>query len=170
MNRTVDHPNRRLLISLPDPYEDARTRYETVVPAVDLAGFAAASNWNEVLAEAKVQAPHGFLRYFRADVAAAMVGSRTTWQSTEYLMGNHTIAERMYRHDPAVMLHAPLRTLLYDGPKGTVLAVDQPSLLFASYDNPAIAAVGRELDSLLATLIDVLDGDVPAVLTARTDG
>jgi hypothetical protein len=79
-------------------------------------------------------------------------------------MGNHTIAERMYRHDPGVMLHAPLRTLLYAGPEGTVLAVDQPSLLFGSYGNAAITAVGVELDGLLATLVDLLGGDVPAAL------
>ncbi|CQD20550.1 hypothetical protein BN970_04703 [Mycolicibacterium conceptionense] len=97
-----------------------------------------------------------------------MAGSGTTWQSTEYLMGNHTIAERMYRHDPAVMLHAPLRTLLYDGPIGTVLAVDQPSLLFASYDNPAIATVGHELDALLVILIELLGGDVPEELRSAT--
>jgi len=43
----------------------------------------------------------------------------------------------MFRHDPSVMLHAPLRTLLYaDADGDTKLAVDQPSLLFASYDNP----------------------------------
>lgn len=165
MSTTVDHASRRLLISLPDSYEDARSRYETLVPAVDMAGFAAASHWDDVLAEAKAQAPHGFLRYFRGDVADAMLGSGTTWQSTEYLMGNHTIAERMYRHDPSVMLHAPLRTLLYAGAHGTVLAVDQPSLLFASYGNPEIAAVGRELDALLATLIGLLGGDAPDELT-----
>jgi hypothetical protein len=164
----IDHPSRRLLISLPHDYEQARARYENLVPAVDLEGFAAATTWDEVLAEAKAQAPHGFLRYFRTDVAPAMAGSGTTWQSTEYLMGNHTIAERMYRHDPAVMLHAPLRTLLYDGPIGTVLAVDQPSLLFASYDNPAIATVGHELDALLVILIELLGGDVPEELRSAT--
>jgi hypothetical protein len=160
----VEHPSRRLLISLPDDYERARGRYESLVPAVDLTAYAAASNWDEVVAEAKQQAPHGFLRYFSTDVAPAMALSGSTWRATEYLMGNHTIAERMYRHDPAVMLHAPLRTLLYDGPDGAALAVDQPSLLFGSYDNPAIAAVGRELDGLLATLIELLDGEVPTAL------
>ncbi|BBX91838.1 hypothetical protein H5U98_11290 [Mycolicibacterium boenickei] len=160
----VDHPSRRLLVALPDSYERARERYESLVPAYNSAAFAAASNWDEVLAVAKTQAPHGFLRYFSIDVAPSMAGSGSNGQATEYLMGNHTIAERMYRHDPAVMLHAPLRTLLYAGPDGTVLAVDQPSLLFASYGHPAITAVGHELDGLLATLIDLLDGDVPAQL------
>lgn len=160
----VDHPSRRLLIALPDDYHQARDRYESLVPAVDLTAYAAASDWDEVIATAKQQAPHGFMRYYRIDVTPTMALSGATWHATEYLMGNHTIAERMYRHDPAVMLHAPLRTLLYDGPQGSVLAVDQPSLLFASYDNPAVTAVGRELDGLLATLIEQLDGDVPTQL------
>jgi uncharacterized protein (DUF302 family) len=77
-------------------------------------------------------------------------------------MGNHTIAERMFRHDPSAMLHAPLRTLLYADTDGdTKLAVDQPSLLFASYGNPDIAALGNELDGLLAALVELLGGDVP---------
>jgi uncharacterized protein (DUF302 family) len=77
-------------------------------------------------------------------------------------MGNHTIAERMFRHDPSVMLHAPLRTLLYVDTDGdTKLAVDQPSLLFASYDNPDIASVGKELDDLLVKLIELLGGKIP---------
>lgn len=161
---SVEHPSRRLLIALPDDYESARHRYEALVPAVDHDAFAKASTWDEVLAEAKIQAPHGFLRYFQSDVVPAMTGSGSSWPATEYLMGNHTIAQRMYRHDPGVMLHAPLRTLLYDGGRGTVLAVDQPSLLFGSYGNPAIAAVGVELDGLLATLIELLGAEVPAAL------
>jgi hypothetical protein len=53
------------------------------------------------------------MRYYRGDVTAAMAGSPSFRKATEYLMGNHTIAERMFRHDPAVMLHAPLRTVVY---------------------------------------------------------
>jgi uncharacterized protein (DUF302 family) len=162
----VDHPNRRLLVALPDGYETARNRYEALVPEVDTAAYADAPDWDAVVALAKTMAPHGFLRYFQTDVAPAMARSGARWRATEYLMGNHTIAERMYRHDPAVMLHAPLRTLIYEGTDGTVLAVDQPSLLFASYGNPAIAAVGRELDALLVRLIELLGGDVPPHLLA----
>ena len=164
MTTTVEHLNRRLLISLPDAYEQARARYETLVPAADLAAYGDVANWDEMVDKVKAQAPHGFLRYAQIDVAPTMAISNSGRPATEYLMGNHTIAERMYRHDTAVMLHAPLRTLLYDGAEGTVLAVDQPSLLFGSYGNAEIAAVGVELDGLLATLIELLDGDVPAAL------
>jgi hypothetical protein len=164
VSAVVEHLNRRLLISLPGSYADARTHYETLVPVIDHERFARAGTWDEVVAEAKSQAPHGFLRYAQIDVTPTMTASGSTGRATEYLMGNHTIAERMYRHDPGVMLHAPLRTLLYAGPESTVLAVDQPSLLFGSYGNAAITAVGVELDGLLATLVDLLGGDVPAAL------
>lgn len=164
MSTSVEHLNRRLLISLPGSYADARTHYETLVPVIDHERFARADTWDDVVAEAKYQAPHGFLRYAQIDVTPTMTASGSTGRATEYLMGNHTIAERMYRHDPGVMLHAPLRTLLYAGPGSTVLAVDQPSLLFGSYGNAAITAVGVELDGLLAALVDALGGDVPAAL------
>jgi len=153
----VDHPSRRLVVALPQNYDDARERYESLVPEVDLACFAEMVSWQATLDLAEINAPHGFMRYYRSDITPAMAGSPSSWKTTQYLMGNHTIAERMFRHDPSVMLHAPLRTVLYVDPDGdTKLTVDQPSLLFDSYGKPEIAAVGRELDGLLAGLIALL--------------
>jgi hypothetical protein len=157
----VDHPSRRLAVALPQGYDEARERYELLVPEVDFAQFSEVTSWQATLELAEVNAPHGFMRYYRSDITAAMTGSPSLWKTTQYLMGNHTIAERMFRHDPSAMLHAPLRTVLYVDPDGhTKLAVDQPSLLFDSYDKPEIAAVGRELDGLLARLITLLGGDL----------
>ena len=162
----IDHPSRRLVVALPALYDEARAQYETLVPEVDLARFFQMASWQATLELAEINAPHGFMRYFRSDVTALMASSPSLWKATEYLMGNHTIAERMFRHDPCVMLHAPLRTLLYADPDGdTKFAVDQPSLLFDSYETPQIAAVGHELDGLLAALITLLGGEVPAQLT-----
>jgi uncharacterized protein (DUF302 family) len=161
----VDHISRRLIVHLPRPYDEARELYETLVPEVDLARFGQLATWQATLELAEINAPHGFMRYFRTDVTAVMAGSASFWKATEYLMGNHTIAERMFHHDPAVMLHAPLRTLLYADPDGdTKLAVDQPSLLFASYNHPAITAVGEQLDQLLALLITTMAGNLPSAL------
>ena len=158
----IDHPSRRLVVALPALYDEAREQYETLVPEVDFARFFQMASWQATLDLAEINAPHGFMRYARMDVTALMASSPSYWKATQYLMGNHTIAERMFRHEPSVMLHAPLRTLLYADANGdTRLAVDQPSLLFASYDNPEIAAVGQELDALLVGLIELLDGEVP---------
>ena len=165
----TDHADRRLVVALPGPYDQVREHYETLVPEADLGRFSRAASWQATVELAKVNALHGFMRYYRGDITAAMAGSPSSWKATQYLMGNHTIAERMFRHDPSVMLHAPLRTLLYADPEGdTKLAVDQPSLLFASYGNPQIAGVGRELDVLLARLITLLGGDPPAQLAAAS--
>src|ERR1700758_5881030 len=161
----IDHPDRRLLIALPEPYDSARQHYETLVPEVDSARFYQMASWQATLDLAEINAPHGFMRYARMDVTALMASSTSFWKATQYLMGNHTIAERMFRHDPSVMLHAPLRTLLYaDADGDTKFAVDQPSVLFASYHNPDIDTVGKELDALLVGLIEPLGGEVPKQL------
>ena len=161
----VDHPSRRLVVALPQAYDETRARYESLVPEVDFARFPEMTSWQATLELAEINAPHGFMRYYRSDITAAVSGSPSSWRTTQYLMGNHTIAERMFRHDPSVMLHAPLRTVLYVDPDGdTKLAVDQPSLLFDSYDKPEIAAVGRELDGLLAVFIRLLGGYLPPQL------
>jgi len=161
----IDHPSRRLVIALPRAYDAARAHYETLVPEADMARFFQLASWPATLELAEINAPHGFMRYYRNDITAVMAGSPSPWKATQYLMGNHTIAERMFRHDPSAMLHAPLRTLLYADPDGdTQLATDQPSALFASYHDPRVADVGRELDTLLAVLVTLLGGDPPAQL------
>ena len=160
----IDHPSRRLVVPLPEPYDAARERYETLVPEVDFARFYQMASWNATLELAEINAPHGFMRYWRSDVTAMMASSPSFWKATEYLMRNHTIAERMFRHDPGVMLHAPLRTVLYADVNGdTKFAIDQPSLQFASYDNADISVVGLELDGLVMQLITLLGGDIAAL-------
>ena len=166
----IDHSSRRLVVALPAPYDEAREQYETLVPEVDFARFFQMASWQATLELAEINAPHGFMRYDRGDVTATMAGSTSLWKATQYLMGNHTIAERMFRHDPSVMLHAPLRTLLYaDADGDTKFAVDQPSVLFASYHNPDIDTVGKELDALLIGLIELLGGEVPKQLRSHVN-
>ncbi|MEU2618442.1 hypothetical protein ABZ642_09755 [Streptomyces sp. NPDC007157] len=162
----VDHTARRLVVALPAPYEAAREHYEALVPEIDLDRFHGMTSWQATLELAETNAPHAFMRYYRSDITAVMTGSVSDWRATQYLMGNHTIAERMYRYDPSVMLHAPLRALLYNDSDGdTKFAIDQPSLLFASYGDPRITGVGRELDAHLAELVRLLGGEVPPQLT-----
>lgn len=70
----------------------------------------------------------------------------------DYLMGKHTIAHKMYRYNPAVLLYAPA-------------AYGQPSTCFGSFNTPQITKVGLELDHKLAALLDHLDVPAPAALT-----
>ena len=157
----VDHPYRRVLIALPEPHDAARSTTKPLFPTLIPR---ASTKWPPGKPSLKLpttKAPHAFTRYARRDITALMAPSPSSWEATQYLMGNHTIAERMFRHDPSVMPHALLRALLCADTDGdTKLGVDQPSLPFASYHNPHIAAVGRELDELLISLIELLSGEI----------
>jgi uncharacterized protein (DUF302 family) len=84
-----------------------------------------------------------------------------------YLMGNHVIAERMFRHHPRAMLYAPLRTLIWEDPAGDAwFTADQPSTQFSSLGIPEVAKVGKELDRKLALLLEELEVPVPGPLLA----
>jgi hypothetical protein len=168
----VPHQLNRLVIEVAGTFDDFRRRYEEAVPALDPAaipGFVEReASWDEVVAATGAAAPHGFLIYWSLDMRLmALAGDQGS--CVTYLMGNHTIAERMYRHDQAAMLYVPLRTVIcaaVDGP--TRFVIDQPSTALSSLGIPEITEVGHELDQKLAALLTALDTPVPSVLTQAT--
>jgi hypothetical protein len=146
-----------------------RSRYEAAVPELPRAAVqqlvARGAPWPEMLELIEASAPHGFLIYFRNDVHPVMSLAGDEAACVSYLMGNHTIAERMFRHDPRVMLYAPLHTVIWEDAAGAAwFTADQPSTQFASFAIPEITEVGIELDRKLAALLDYLDVPVPAQL------
>ncbi|HET9001468.1 MAG TPA: DUF302 domain-containing protein [bacterium] len=170
--RVIPHQVNRLVIEVTDPFEAFRQRYEDAVPQFDRERFAGLvlkrAGWDEVLAVTEAAAPHGFLIYWSSDVTPLMALAGDGGRCVQYLMGNHTIAERMYRHDPAVMLYAPLRTAICTGPDDrTYFVVDQPSTVFSSFGVREITEVGRELDRKLAGLLKALGVPVPDVLAEK---
>jgi hypothetical protein len=168
---TTTHPHdvRRLAIAVGTGFDDFRSRYERSVPSLDVERFAALvredADWDAVVRAAAENAPHGFIRYWTTDAGALMRLAGDSPRCSSYLMGNHTIAERMYRHDPGIMLYAPLRTAIHeDADAITWFSVDQPSTRFSSFGDPAITAVGLELDHKLAALLEHLGAPVPPAL------
>ncbi|WP_410793281.1 DUF302 domain-containing protein [Kribbella sp. C-35] len=170
----VPHEAVRWSIDTGSSFEDFRARYEAAVPVLDLERMAQIraerASWDTVLAAAAENAPHGFLRFWSTDVGELMQLAGDQGFCSSYLMGNHTIAERMYRHDPAVMLYAPLRTAIHQDQYGvTRFSIDQPSTRFDSFGLPDIASVGQELDRKVANLLRILDVPVPPAFTAASD-
>lgn len=157
MSRTVTtHEVERHDVVLPVGFDEAVATFERLVPPIDLPALESAGTWDEAVALASA-APYGFLVYWRVDVGAAMAGSAFPGRAVEYLVGNHVTAERMARHDPQVMLHAPLRMLIHDDAQGVAhLVVDRPSSYFGSYGSSAIAEVGGELDDAVERLLEAL--------------
>lgn len=159
---------RRLTVAVPS-VRGFQQSYEAAVPDVPLdqvnALLQRGAPWSEMLALITASAPHEFLIYARTDVHPLMHAAGDEADCITYLMGNHTIAERMFRHDPRAMLYAPLRTVIWEDATGDAwFSVDQPSTQFGSLGIPEVARVGVELDRKLAELLQALDVDVPEAL------
>lgn len=114
-------------------------------------------SWDDVLAAVAKNAPNGLMIFSSLDDTALMAPAGHQTRVTAYLIGNHTIAERMFRHDPLTLLYAPLRMLVHSDDAGNaVLSLDQPSTLFASLADPRITTVGRELDDKVRGLLHAM--------------
>lgn len=161
-------PVRRLNVAVSDVRGFQRS-YEAIVPDVPLDRVTAlvqgGAPWSEMLELIESSAPHGFLIYARNDLHPLMQAAGDDADCIAYLMGNHTIAEQMFRHDPRAMLYAPLRTVIWeDSTGGAWFTADQPSTQFGSLGIPEVSKVGVELDRKLAALLQALDVDVPEEL------
>ena len=165
----VAHTAARMTLALNQSLSQAIARFEELVPAVDIDAFRRSRSWDETIQLANINAPLGLMRFWKLDYAAVLAGSGTPARSFGYLMGNQTIAEQMIRHEPEVVLYAPLRTAIYEGADGgAFFVIDQPSALFGSFGNADITKVGRHLDALVATLLDALGAIVPAELQSAS--
>jgi uncharacterized protein (DUF302 family) len=164
---------RRLTVEVPG-VRKFQQLYEQAVPAnpfeeSDRALVQRGASWAEVIDAHAELAPHGFLIYWRNDVHGVMQLASDDNDCVAYLMGNVTIAEQMFRHDPRAMLYAPLRTVIWeDAHDRAWFTFDQPSTQFASFGLPAVTAVGVELDRKLAALLEVLRVEVPMPLASST--
>lgn len=163
---------RRLTVEVPG-VRQFQQLYEQAVPANPIEKIAAlvqcGASWPEVIDAHAELAPYGFLSYWRNDVRGVMQLASDEADCVAYLMGNVTIAEQMFRHDPRAMLYAPLRTVIWeDGHTRAWFTVDQPSTQFASFGIPAVSAVGVELDRKLAALLEALRVEVPMVLLSSS--
>jgi hypothetical protein len=166
---TISHQVDRLTIQIDDSFDGFRNRYERAVPEFQRERFDAfikeGVDWQTVLEATAENAPHDFILYWSHDFTSLMSLAGDRGRCVEYLMGNHTIAQKMYRYNPAILLYAPLRTAIVDDADGaTRFTVDQPSTRFGSFNIPQITAVGIELDRKLAALLAFLDAPVPAAL------
>ncbi|WP_432840993.1 DUF302 domain-containing protein [Dactylosporangium sp. CA-092794] len=158
------HSVTRVDVATGIPYDDFVNRFEHAAPAFDPGPFERIAEhgggWDEVRAAVAANAPNEMIRYARIDVTPLLRPAGHATRSTEYLTGNHVIAESMFRHDPRALLYAPLRMLVYSDDDGNaVFSMHRPSDEFASLGIPAVAEVGEELDRLVVNLLRVCGVD-----------
>ncbi|MBV8965534.1 MAG: hypothetical protein JO191_05085 [Mycobacteriaceae bacterium] len=168
MATTIPHVVNRLVIDAEDTFDDVRHIYESLVPTIDLAALAEMAATGDL---ARVQrytaehAPHSFVNFWTLDPMPMMRLWEHRRRAITYLMGNHLIAETMFRHDPGIILYAPLRTAIYEDTLGRAhFTIDQPSSKFASFGDARIAKVGAQLDVKVADLLRLMSLPVPTEL------
>jgi hypothetical protein len=165
---TVAHTVNRLVIDTDTSFDEVLERYESLVPTLDFAKLTrlvSSGDLERVKQYTAEHAPHTFVNFWMFDPTPQMrlFGHQT--RVVTYMMGNNVIVERMYRHDPGIMLYAPLRTAIYQDADGQAhFSIDQPSTRFASFGDPRIAAMGLELDAKLAEILRLMSLPVPAEL------
>ena len=170
--RAARYSTTRFTIDTGEDPGSFKARYEQAVPPLPREQVAELARrrapWSEMLDLIAAAAPFGFLIYFRNDSDPIFPLAGDTATCTSYLMGNHTIAERMYRYEPSILLYAPLHTAVWGQPEGPAyFTFERPSDQFGSYDQPEIAEVGVELDQKLAVLLDHLGLQVPPELATE---
>jgi len=138
-------------------FEDAAPSFDPVPMQriVDSGG-----TWDEVRAKVADNAPNELMVYAKIDATPLLGVAGHDVKAVEYLVGNHVIAETMFRHDPRALLYAPLRLLVYSGPDGNaVFSMDQPSSAFGSLGIAEVTEVGLSLDRKVANLLRVIGVD-----------
>jgi hypothetical protein len=169
--RATPHAMARLDIPTAMSFDDFRRAFEAAAPAFDAEGvnqiIARGGGWDDIQAAAERNAPNGLIVYATIEIGQVMAAAGHTTKCVEYLLGNHVVAERLFRHDPATALYVPLRVVVRsDADDRAIFTIDRPSSVFGGWGNAEITAIGVELDHKVARLLQVITGRVPDVLLA----
>jgi hypothetical protein len=161
------HSMTRVDVSTGMPFDEFRAAFEKAAPPFDFETtyriIAQGGSWDDVRAAADANAPNGLIVYWTIDGTLLMSVAGHHTKAVEYLLGNHVIAESMFRYNPRTLLYAPLRVLIYsDADDNAVFSMDRPSAAFGSLGVDAITAVGEDLDRKVAALLRVVGVDAEA--------
>ena len=158
------HAMTRVDIATGMAFDEFVAAFEKAAPPFDEAPIqriiAARGSWDDVRAAVAKNAPNELMVYAKIDgiELLSVAGHRTP--AIEYLVGNHVIAETMFRHDPKALLYAPLRMLVYgDADGNAIFTMDRPSDAFGSLGIAEVTKVGEELDRKVANLLRVVGLD-----------
>lgn len=146
------------------PFDEFVAAFEEAAPPFDRATMrqivAAGGDWDDVRGAVAKNAPNELMVYAKIDATELLgvAGHRT--QAIEYLVGNHVIAETMFRHDPKALLYAPLRMLIHSDSDGNaIFTMDRPGDAFGSLGIAEVAKVGEGLDRKVVNLLRVIGVD-----------
>ncbi|NNC12499.1 hypothetical protein HII28_11500 [Planctomonas sp. JC2975] len=150
-------------------FESFVAAFEEAVPALSDANAAARlaedGDWSGFVRGLQWEAPSGFVRVWTSRPGELMRFAGNQTASAVWLIVNHGIGARLFRHDPAVMLYSPLRLEAHAArDAGTILGFDLPSSSFRGFGINKVTQAGAELDRALGDLIEDLGMPRPTAL------
>jgi uncharacterized protein (DUF302 family) len=160
-----EHRMTRVDIATGVAFDEFVTALEKAAPPFDPEPIqrlvAGGGDWDQVRRVVAENAPNDLMVYAKIDAAPLLGIAGHRVRAVEYLIGNHVIAENMFRHDPRALLYAPLRMLVYSDADGNaVFTMDQPSAAFGSLGIPEVTEVGKGLDDKVSNLLRVAGVEV----------
>ena len=162
--RREDHSMTRVDIATNVAFDEFVTALEKAAPPFDPEPMqriaAEGGTWDDVRRVVAENAPNDLMIYAKIDATTLLGIAGHRVRAVEYLIGNHVIAETMFRHDAKALLYAPLRMLVYSDVDGNaVFTMDQPSAAFGSLGIPEVTKVGEGLDDKVSNLLRVAGVD-----------
>jgi uncharacterized protein (DUF302 family) len=162
--KTHNHSMTRVDVFTGLGYDEFLTAFEAAAPPFDLVPVQriveSSGTWDDVRAAAADNAPNELMVYAKIDATPLLCVAGHDVKAVEYLLGNHVVAETMFRRDPRALLYAPLRVLVYSDPdRNAVFSMDQPSTAFGSLGIAEVTEVGLSLDRKVANLLRVIGVD-----------
>ena len=159
-----DHSMTRVDVFTGVGFDEFLTAFEAAAPRYDRVPMQriveSGGTWDEVRAKVAENAPNELMVYAKIDGVPLLGVAGHDVKAVEYLLGNHVIAETMFRHDPKALLYAPLRVLVYSDPDGNaVFSMDRPGSAFGSLGIAEVTEVGLSLDRKVANLLRVIGVD-----------
>ena len=158
------HGMTRIDIDTGIPFEQFIAAFEKAAPPVDPTTLErivkSGGDWDDVRAAAAENAPNDLMMYAKIDASGFFGVAGHSTEAIEYLVGNHVIAESMFRHDAKALLYAPLRLLVYSDDDGNaVFSMIRPSSAFGSLGIAEVTEVGLSLDRKVVNLLRVIGVD-----------
>jgi uncharacterized protein (DUF302 family) len=159
-----DHSLTRVDVFTGVGFDEFLTAFEAAAPPFDPVPMQhiveSGGTWDEVRAKVAENAPNELMVYAKIDAIPLLGVAGHDVKAVEYLLGNHVIAETMFRHDPRALLYTPLRVLVYSDADGNaVFSMDQPGSAFGSLGIAEVTEVGLSLDRKVANLLRVIGVD-----------
>lgn len=166
---TVDYQARHVRLAASVSFEAFAAAFEQAVPALSdadaLVRLTEDGDWSGFVRGLQWESPSGFVRVWSSRPGELMRYAGSSASSIVWLIVNHGLAARLFRHDPGAMLYSPIRIEAHSAAAaGTIVSFDVPSTQLRGFGINKITQAGTELDRALGDLIEDIGLPRPTAL------